>query len=387
MSVFDTNPVYIVGAAESPLHMVTDQSELSMMALATREALDDAGLELSDIDGIFVHAPVPPPYEISVQVAEYLGIMPRYSDSSDLGGASFEAFVHHAMLAIATGRCDVALIAYASRQRTRRGRPRSLAVDTYSLTGQFEAPFGLPLPIGNFALVAARHMHQYGTTPEQLASVAVTAREWAKLNPKAYRREDLTVADVLASPMLSTPFHKLDCCLLLDGGGAVIVTNRDRARNAKKRAVRVLGAGESHTHFNMGQMPDMATSAAVISGREAFAMAGITPKDVDVFEPYDAFTITPILALEDLGFCEKGEAGPFFEAGHCRPGGRLPAITSGGGLSYNHPGAFGLLLLIEGVRQVRGDAGERQVPDVEIGVVHGWGGFMSVASTVVLARD
>jgi acetyl-CoA acetyltransferase len=380
--------VYIVGAAEAPLGIVTDQTEESMIALAAKEALDEAGMSLSDVDAIFCNSTnFTPPFEGTVQLGEYLGIVPRYADSSDLGGAAFEAYVHHAMLAIATGRCEVALIAYASRQRSRRNRPRSLAVDTYSLTAQFESAFGLPVPIGEFALVAARHMHEFGTTPEQLASVAVTAREWAKLNPKAYRREPLTVADVLASPMMSTPFHKLDCCLLLDGGGAVIVTNKARASGAKKKPVRVLGAGESHTHWQMSQMPDMTRTAAVGSGRDAFAMAGITPADVDVFEPYDAFTITPILALEDLGFCAKGEGGAFFEAGHCLPGGKFPAITSGGGLSYNHPGAFGLLLLIEGVRQVRGEAEGRQVPDAEIGVVHGWGGMFSVGATVVLARE
>ena len=386
--VWETNPVYIVGAAESPLGIVTDQTEESMIALAAREALDEAGLTLRDVDALFCNSTnFTPAFEGTVQLGEYLGVIPRYADSSDLGGAAFEAYVHHALLAVATGRCEVALIAYASRQRSRRNRPRSLAVDTYSLTAQFESAFGLPVPIGNFALVAARHMYEFGTTPAQLASVAVTAREWAKLNPKAYRREPLAVADVLASPMMSTPFHKLDCCLLLDGGGAVVVTNKARARDAKKRPVRVLGAGESHTHWQMAQMPDMTTTAAVNSGRDAFAMAGITPRDVDVFEPYDAFTITPILALEDLGFCPKGEGGAFFAAGHCKPGGKLPAITSGGGLSYNHPGAFGLLLLIEGVRQVRGEAGDRQVPDAEIGVVHGWGGLMSVGATVVLARE
>jgi acetyl-CoA acetyltransferase len=378
------SPVYIVGVAETPLGEVRDQTELSMVALAAREALAEAGLRLHDVDGIFVNYMGE---EGSVQVGEYLGIQPRYADSSDLGGAAFEAFVHHAMLAIAAGRCDVALVAFASRQRTRRLRRRTLTGQEMSLTEQFQAPYGLPVPIGNYALAAARHMHQYGTTPRQLAEIAVAARLWAQKNPKAWVREPLAVDDVLSSRMLCEPLHKLDCCLITDGGGVVILTSAARARDAAKRPIRVLGAGESHTHWHMASMPDLTVSPGAVSGREAFAMAGITPADVDVFEPYDAFTITVLMALEDLGFCGKGEGGPFVETGALRPGGRLPSLTSGGGLSYNHPGALGILLLVEAVRQLRGEAGERQVPGAEIAVAHGNGGFFSVGATVVLGRD
>ncbi len=377
-------PVYIAGVAETPLGEVHDQTEYSMLALAAREALAEAGMTLKDVDGIFVNYMGE---EGSVQVGEYLGIHPRYADSSDLGGAAFEAFVHHGMLAVAAGRCEVALIAFASRQRTRRLRRRTLAADDMSLTAQFEVPYGLPVPIGNYALVAARHMHQYGTTPEQLAEIAVAARLWAQRNPKAWVRDPLTVHDVLASRMICDPIRKLDCCLITDGGGAVVLTNGARARDARKRPVRVLGAGESHTHWNMAQMPDMTVSPGRASAREAFVMAGVGPSDVDVFEPYDAFTITVLMALEDLGFCAKGEGGPFVATGVLRPGGALPSMTSGGGLSYNHPGALGVLLLVEAVRQLRGESGDRQVPDARIAVAHGNGGFFSVGSTVVLARD
>ena len=337
-----------------------------------------------DVDAVFTNYMGE---EGSVQVGEYLGIQPRFADSSDLGGAAFEAFVHHAVLAIDAGRCEVALVAYASRQRTRRVRTMSRDNDRSTLASQFELSYGLPAPVGHYALIAARHMYQFGTKPEQLAEVAVAARKWAQLNPKAWSRDPLTVEDVLASRMICDPLHRLDCCLITDGGGAIVVTNRARARNANSKPIRILGAGESHTHWTIAQMPDMTVSAGAVSASEAFAMAGITPSDVDVLEPYDSFTITVLLALEDLGFCAKGEGGSFVENGRLAPGGALPALTSGGGLSYNHPGAFGLMLLIEAVRQLRGDAGDRQVPNANIGVAHGVGGFMSTASTVVLARD
>lgn len=373
-------PVYIAGAAETPLGKVTQHSELGMIALAAREALAEAGMTYRHVDGLFVHQLGT---EGSVQVGEYLGIQPRYADSTDIGGASFEAMVHHAMLAVASGTCEVALITHASRQRTkgREGRhPTPMAT-------QFELPYKLPSPLGRYALIAARHMYEYGTTAEQLAAVAVTARTWAQLNPKAWSREPLTIEDVLASDLICDPFHKLDCCLVTDGGGAIVVTNAARARNAAKPAVRVLGAAESHGQLQVSQMPDLTTSPGRQSGREALAAAGITTADVDVLEIYDAFTITPIIALEDLGFCARGEGGPFVAEGRLLPGGSNPGQTSGGGLSYNHPGAFGLLLLIETVRQVRGEAGARQVPNVKIGLAHAIGGQFSTSATVVLARE
>jgi acetyl-CoA acetyltransferase len=375
--------LYIVGVAETPLGKVPDHTEMSMVAVAAREALAEAGLTLRDVDALFVNYMGE---EGSVQVGEYLGIQPRYGDSSDLGGGSFEAFVHRAMLALAAGHCDVALIAYASRQRSRRNRSMMLAIDD-SLAGQFESPYGLPMAIGHYALIASRHMHEFGTTPEQLASVAVAARQWAALNPKAWSREPLTVEDVLSSRLISEPFHQLDCCLRTDGGGAVVLTRADRARDAAKPAVRVLGAGESHTQWHISQMRDLTVTCSREAGRDAFRRAGITAADVDFFEPYDNFTSSVILQLEDLGFCEKGEGGAFVADGHLGPGGSLPSMTTGGGLSYCHPGALGILLLIEAVRQLRGEAGERQVHGAELGAVSGIGGIShSAAATVVLAR-
>ncbi|GAF83417.1 unnamed protein product, partial [marine sediment metagenome] len=376
---------YIVGAAETPLGEVHDHTEFSMVAVAALEALAEAGMTMKDVDGVFVNYMGE---EGSVQVGEYLGISePRYADSTDFGGGAFEAFVHHAMLAIANGRCEVALLAYASRQRSLRSRSMAGGASQVTIRTQFEAPYGLPFPIGCYAMIAARHMHQYGTTSEQLGEIAVAARKWAQMNPKAWRRDPLTIDDVLQSRMISDPLHSLDCCLVTDGGGVVLLTNKERARDAAKKPIRVLGAGESQTHWHMAQMPDMTVSPGAVSGREAFDMAGIKPTDVDFIEPYDSFTITVLLALEDLGFCKKGEGGPFVEGGRLAPGGGLPAMTMGGGLSYNHPGALGILLLVEAVRQLRGEAGERQVPNAKIGVAHGVGGVYSTAATVVMTNE
>jgi acetyl-CoA acetyltransferase len=263
-----------------------------------------------------------------------------------------------------------------------------LGGDNYTLTGQFESPYGLVMPISHYALLAARRMHEFGTTPEQMAEVAVAARRWAQFNPKAWIRDPLTISDVLASPMISTPYRKLDCCLVTDGGGAIVVTTRARARDAAKRPVRVLGTGESHTSWNVSQIADMTASPGAAAAKAAFGMAGIGPDDVDVLEPYDNFTGAVLQHLEDLGFCKRGEAGAFVAGGRLGPGGDLPSLTQGGGLSYCHPGALGILLLVEAVRQLRHECGERQVKGAEIAVAHGIGGVVhSASSTVVLARE
>ena len=376
--------VFITGVAETALGKVTDQTEMSMLALASRAALAEAGLKLSDVDGLFVRTRG---IEPSVEAAEYLGIRPRYTDSTDLGGCSFEAYVNHAIAAIATGQCEVALIAYASRQRTMRARRASYGADT-SLSGQFEVPYGMLMPIAQYALIAARHMHDFGTTPDQLAEVAVAARQWAALNPKAFERDPLSVADVLASPMIAEPLRKLDCCLITDGGGAVVVTSAERARDAATRPVRLIGAGESVSAWHISQVRDLTRTPGVESGRAAFGQAGVRPDEIDVVTLYDNFTLSVIMELEDLGFCAKGEGGRFIQGGRIAPGGSLPVNPMGGGLSYNHPGMLGLLLIIEAVRQLRGEAGARQVKDAELALVHGIGGVcFGSAATLVLARD
>jgi len=373
----------IAGVAESALGKVPDETELSMLAAAGREALAEAGLGFGDVDGLFVRTRG---IEPSVEVAEYLGIQPRYTDSTDVGGCSFEAYVNHAMAAVGAGLCEVALIAYASRQRSLRARKRAGSEDQ-TLAGQFEAPYRPLLPIGNYAMIAARHMHQYGTRPEQLAEVAVAARQWAALNPKAWARQPLSVDEVMASGYIAEPLHRLDCCLVTDGGGAVVVTTPERAREAAKRPIRVIGRGESATAWHISQIDDLTVTPGVASSRAAYAMAGVGPGDIDVAELYDNFTIATIMELEDLGFCAKGEGGDFVTGGRIAPGGELPLQTMGGGLSYCHPGMLGLLLIVEAVRQLRGEADARQVPDAEVALVHGIGGVcFGSAATLVLAR-
>jgi acetyl-CoA acetyltransferase len=337
-------------------------------------------LKKEDVDGLFsasayYHMP-------TLSVGEYLGIRPRYSDATSMGGSSFVSHLFHAAAAIDAGLCQVALITYGSNQRSSKGR-----LVSGSETFPYEAPHEPRYPVSMYALAASRHMHEYGTTREQLAEVAVAAREWAKMNPKAFMRDDLTVEDVLSSRMVSSPLSVLDCCLVTDGGGAMIVTGAERARNLYKPPVYLLGAGEAHWHRNISQMPDLTVTAASESGPRAFEMAKLGPEDVDVTMLYDAFTINTVLFLEDLGFCEKGEGGAFVSGGRIAPGGELAVNTNGGGLSYNHPGMYGLLLLVEAVRQVRGECGERQQPDVHVALVHGNGGVLSSQVTAILGSE
>jgi acetyl-CoA acetyltransferase len=368
----------VVGVAESDLGEVgPGVSDLDLLAQASARALSDAGLRLSDVDGLFTASATD--LLPSLVVGEYLGVRPCYSDASNTGGSSFVGHLEHAAVAIKAGMCEVALIAYGSSQRSQSGR-------LSSNTGQspYEAPFKPRSPVSAYALVAARHMHEFGTTRAQLAEVAVAARGWAQRNPKAFARGELSVEDVLASPMVSSPLTVRDCCLVTDGGGAVVVTSAERARDLRQRPVYLLGSGAAHWHMNISQMPDLTVTAARDSGKRAFAMAGLTPADVDVVELYDAFTINTLLFLEDLGFCPKGEAGRFVEGGGIAPGGRLPVNTNGGGLSYCHPGMYGIFLIIEAVRQLRGEGGERQVPDAAVALVHGNGGVLSSQVTAIL---
>jgi acetyl-CoA acetyltransferase len=371
----------IVGAAESDLGEVGPGfTPLDLMGQATNRALADAGLEKGDVDGLFsasVYYQMP-----TLSAGEYLGIRPRYSDATMIGGSSFVSHLLHATVAIEAGLCDVALITYASTQLSEGGfRGVSDPPNPY------ETPYRSRYPVSMYALAASRHMHEYGTTRGQLAEVAVAAREWAKLNPKAFMRDDLTVEDVLASRMVSSPLSILDCCLVTDGGGALLITSPERAKDLRRPPVYLLGVGEAHWHRNISQMPNLTVTAAADSGQRAYEMAGVGPEDVDVAMLYDAFTIDPILFLEDLGFCEKGDGGAFVESGRIAPGGEIAVNTNGGGLSYNHPGMYGLLLLIEAVRQLRGECGERQVEGVDVALAHGNGGVFSSQVTAVLGTE
>jgi acetyl-CoA acetyltransferase len=368
----------IVGAAESDLGAVAaDLSPIDLMAQGVHRALADCGLELADVDGLV--CATAQSRTSGLGLAEYLGIRPAFIDTTILGGSSFMFHVAHAQAALQLGLCRVAVIAYGSTQRT-VGR-RQASVREYN---PYETPFRPFLPATAYALAASRHMHEYGTTREQLATVAVAARQWALRNPVAWEKEPLTIPEVLSARMISWPLGVRDCCLVTDGGGAVVVTTAARARTLAKPPAYILGCGQAITHANISSMPDLTVTGAAVSGRQAYDMAKLEPADVDVLELYDAFTINTILFLEDLGFCKKGEGGRFVEGGRIAPGGSLPVNTNGGGLSYCHPGMYGLFLLIEAVRQLRGECGPRQVAGVEVALAHGNGGVLSSQSTVIL---
>lgn len=372
--------VAIVGVAESDLGEVGPEvTALDLTEQAAGRALDDAGLTIADVDAVFSHSafyPMP-----TVALAERMGIRPRYSDSTAVGGSSFLAHLRHAAAAIDAGLCEVALIGYGSNQRSASG---GLVASGQNHIPSYEMPFGPRLPVSAYALAATRHMHEFGTTREHLAEVAVAARQWAQRTPSAFERADLTVAEVLESRMISTPLTVRDCCLVTDGGGAVVVTSAERARDLRSEPVYYLSGAEAHWHTSISQMPDLTVTAASETGTRAFGLAGLRPCDVDVVELYDAFTINTVLFLEDLGFCAKGEGGSFVDAGGIGPGGHLPVNTNGGGLSYGHPGMYGIFTLIESVRQLRGDAGDRQVKDAHVALAHGNGGMLSSQVTVLL---
>ena len=370
--------VAIVGASESDeIGVLPDKSTLTLHAEAARNALNDAGLRISDVDGLFTAGVT------SVQLGEYLGIVPRYSDGTSVGGCSFILHVEHAMLAINVGIIDVALITHGESGRSRVGMGNS-GVAADSPQGQFELPYGTLGPTTLFSLPATRHVHEYGTTREQMAEVAVSNRKWAAMHPMAMMKEPITVEDVMNSRLICWPYTLFMCCLVTDAGGAIVLTSTDRAKELRQPPVYILGTGEATEHNMVSMMADMTTSqAAKVSGKAAFDMAGVSHSDIDVAELYDAFAFTPMLALEDLGFVKPGESGPFMQEGRTWPGGDFPMNTNGGGLSYTHSGMYGMFTLIELTRQLRGNAGERQVKGADIGIAHGPGGMFAAASTLI----
>jgi acetyl-CoA acetyltransferase len=377
----------IVGAVDavSPTGAL-DRSVAALELDMVKEALDDAGLTIRDVDAVISNNGM----MASLDLAERLGVRGRFTDSTMTGGSSFEVHVEHAATAIAHGLCDVAVIVYAATPRSGKnpfgGGGPPMGGDLPFL--EWDLPYGLGLPASSYSLAARRHMHEYGTTSEQLAAIAVSFREWAAKNPNAYHRTPITVDDVLESPWVAEPLHKLDCCLVTDGAGALVLTSAARARDLRQPPVYVLGAGTAHTHgMSISQMPDLTTTGAAVSGPQALSMAGVQPSEVDVVELYDSFTITALMTLEDLGFCGKGEGGAFVADGRLGPGGALPTNTNGGGLAYTHPGMYGMFVLVEAVRQLRGASGERQVDGAEIAVANGCGGVLSCTSTIVLGSD
>ena len=382
----------IVGVADAALRdgmLAQPMTPLQVQAKVAAAAVADAKLSLRDVDGLLTAGQwgVPGVGQLpTISVGEYLGIVPRFCDGTNIGGAAFESHVGHATMAIERGMCEVALITYGSTQKS--ARSRTLGGRPPALTMQYETPWGLPTPVGGYAMAAMRHMHEFGTTSEQLAEVAVAARAWAGLNAAATHREPLSVSDVLASPMISDPLHLLDSCLVTDGAGAIVMTTAEHARALGVQPIHVRGFGEAHTHWSIANMPDLAWhTAAERSGRDALRMAGVGLNAIDLVEIYDSFTITVLMTLEALGFCGRGESGRFVAESRIAPGGSFPMNTNGGGLSYAHPGMYGIFLLIEAVRQLRHECGERQVAGASTALVHGTGGTLSSSATCILSRS
>jgi acetyl-CoA acetyltransferase len=369
----------IVGVGLAGCGDAVGRTDMEILAEAAGAAIRDAGLEIRDIDGL---ATASSTFLWGLGVGEYLGLRPRFADTTMLGGSSFVAHLEHAALALAAGHCSAVLVCYGSTARSRPGPP-----PTQPNQYPYEHPYQPFSPPVAYALAAKRHIYEFGTTREQLAEVAVAARAWARLNPEAFVRDPLTIADVLGARMVADPLTVRDCCLVTDGAGAFVMTRSDRACDLKGKPVYLLGVAAEQTHRQISSMPDLTVTGARESGARAFAMAGLCPADINVVQLYDAFTINPILFLEDLGFCKKGEGGGFVANGRIAPGGRLPVNTNGGGLSCVHPGMYGAFAVIEAVRQLRGDCGERQVTNAQTALVHGNGGVLSSEVTAILSAS
>jgi acetyl-CoA acetyltransferase len=379
------NCAVIVGVGESDIGKLPQMTGLGLNAQAAKRAIDDAGLRPSDIDGLLTAYSFTEPYFMLGSVmAEYLGMKPKFCGSLVVGGASPAAMLHHAALAVANGSCDVVLVCAGENRAS--GMTRDEAVATLTAVGHpyFEAPYGVSIP-ALYALIAKRYMHEFGATREQLASVAVNTRRHASAHPNAHMRKLITIEDVLSSKPVSAPLNVLDCCLISDAGGAFIVTTPERARDLPGKPAYLLGIGEAHTHEHLICAESLIRFGAVESGKAAYRMAGLGPTDIDVAELYDCFTVVPIIELEELGFCEPGSGGAFFQEGHAAIGGKLPVNTHGGMLSHAHAGAVGgLMSIIEAVRQIRGEAEGRQVKGAEVALVHNEGGILSSHCTMIL---
>jgi acetyl-CoA C-acetyltransferase len=383
--VADRTGAVIVGAYEHPRRDIPDRSVAQLHAEVAFGALADAGLELSEVDGYFCDSAAPGG---ALGMAEYLGIRPRYLDSTETGGSSYLAHVGHAADAIAAGRCRIALCTMGGRPRSgpRASRP------VPAQAAQFEELWGVTATVHNYALVAMRHMAEFGTTAEQLAAVKVAASTHAQHNENALLRKPVTVADVLASPLVSDPLHRLDCCVVTDGGGAVVVAAPDVARSIGARGAHVLGYAQAVSHSDGGRI-DLTSTAAAVTGPAALRAAGVTVGDIDYASIYDSFTITVVITVEDLGFCAKGSGGGFVASGALvAPSGQLPTNTDGGGLCNNHPSnRGGMIRIIEAVRQVRGEAHPAvQVPGCDLALVHGTGGRLATragSATLLLGRE
>ena len=378
--------VAIAGVGQAGLGQANGFSDMEILVHAAHRAVSDAGLTMQDIDGITTASVASTMWVMPV--IEHLGIKPTFIDSTMIGGSSFVAHLMPAIHALESGQCNAVLVCYGSTQRTSTLSRAAIGNMRKQMDPQpYESPYNPLNPLSSYALVAARHMHDYGTTRENLAEVAVAARKWAQLNPEAMMRDPLSIEDVLNSKMVSDPLTVRDCCLVTDGAGAFVLVRADRAKSLKQKPVYVLGNSTAIWNRQISSMHDLTVTAAQQSGRIAFEMAQVKPSDIDVVELYDAFTINTILFLEDLGFCKKGEGGAFVSGGRIAPGGELPVNTNGGGLSCTHPGMYGIFIMIEAVRQLRGSCDERQVKDAKLAVVHGNGGTLSSQSTAILGTE
>ncbi len=384
------NKAYIVGIYEHPTRKAEDKSLAQLHAESAKGAIEDAGLSKSDIDGYFCAGDAPGLGPLSM--ADYMGLKLRHMDSTDTGGSSYLIHVGHAAEAIALGKCNIALITLAGKPRS-EGQATGTAARSAQNTpdAPFENPYG-PATANMYAMCAMRHMHQYGTTSEQLAWIKVAASHHAQHNPHAMLRDVVAVEDVVNSPMIADPLHRLDCCVISDGGGAIIVASPEVAKSLKRPKVKILGAGEAPKH-QMGGQIDLTYSGAVWSGPPAFAEAGVKPGDIKYASIYDSFTITVLMQIEDLGFCEKGQGGRFVSDGNLISGtGKLPFNTDGGGLCNNHPAnRGGLTKVVEAVRQLRGEAHPAvQVKNCDLALAHGTGGSLGTrhgAATVIMERE
>ncbi|OZI65727.1 thiolase [Bordetella genomosp. 1] len=375
--------VAVAGVGQAGLGQAAGYTEMEILVQAAQRAVADAGLSMQDIDGLCTASVAAPMW--AMPVIEHLGIRPTFIDSTMLGGSSFVAHLLPALHALASGQCNAVLVCYGSTQRTSTLSRAEIGRVRKSFDPQpYEAPYDPLSPLSSYALAAARHMHQYGTTREQLAEVALAANRWAQRNPEAQLREPATLDSILSARMVSDPLTVRDCCLVTDGAGAFVLVRAERARDLPRKPVYVLGNATAVWNRQISSMHDLTVTAAAQSGRQAYAMAGVSAADIDVLEVYDAFTINTILFLEDLGFCAKGEGGAFVSGGAIAPGGRLPVNTNGGGLCCVHPGMYGVFIMIEAVRQLRGECGERQVADAHLALVHGNGGTLSSQSTAIL---
>ena len=371
----------IVGVAESDeIGKVPDKSPLAHHAEAAINALDDAGLSLSDVDGLLTAG------WSTLDVAEYLGVVPRFTDTTSVGGSSFVIHIAHAVAAIAAGYCEVALITHGQAGRSDRSAiPRNAGAPM----AQYESPYGIIGPPISYAMAASNYMHRYGEdrSRQAFAEIAVSTRKWANLNPRAYFYDrPLTFDEYHESRWVAWPFHLVDCCLVTDAGAAVVITTPERARDARKGGVSVLGVAEGHDHSMVSQMVDLTSAFGTKTGPQAMGMAGVTHSDIDLAMIYDSFTYTVLVSLENLGFCGPGEGPELVADQRTAPGGAFPVNTSGGGLSYTHPGMYGIFTIIEAVRQLRGETGDRQLDRCDIAVAHGTGGLLSSTGTAVLGR-